>query len=104
MENQTDPIMEYGDKFRRVMATKDLKDNYTRWQNMIREEQRRIKDSSEARKYILKNLDAEDPIKLLSVACRCIYDLTGDLTFRKVIERLEEMEGEIYEKVGEAYG
>lgn len=59
---------------------------------MLREEARRIKDSSEARKFIIKNLGKKDPLELLEVACRCIYDLTGDTLFeRHTRELLDEL-------------
>ena len=89
MENQLDPIMEYGMRFRPQLTEEDLRKNYSRYQNMLREEARRIQDSSEARKAIMKGLHTEDPKKLLEIACRCIYDLTGDTTFRdKVVMEL----------------
>lgn len=80
---EEDPVMEYGKRFRREMSYSDLAENYERWKRLQQEEARRIKDSSEARKFIIKNLGKKDPLELLEVACRCIYDLTGDTYFGK---------------------
>lgn len=93
MENN-DPVMEYGDKFRRRISMSDLAENYERWKRMQQEEARRIKDSSEARKFIIKNLGKKDPLELLEVACRCIYDLTGDTYFDKYTR--ETIEGRLH--------
>lgn len=93
MENN-DPVMEYGDKFRRRISMSDLAENYERWKRMQQEEARRIKDSSEARKFIITNLGKKDPLELLEVACRCIYDLTGDTYFEKYTR--ETIEGRLH--------
>lgn len=82
----------WAERFKPELTEEDLRNDYSRYQNMLREEARRIKDSSEARKFIVKNLGKKDPLELLEVACRCIYDLTGDTVFRdKVLKELEEM-------------
>lgn len=79
----------WADRFRPVLTEQDLRRDYERYKNMLREESRRIQDSSEARKAIQKRLHTEDPKKLLEIACRCIYDLTGDTIFRdKVVMEL----------------
>lgn len=82
----------WAERFRPEITEESLRNDYARYQNMLREEARRIQDSSEARKAIVKGLHTEDPRKLLGIACRCIYDLTGDTVFRdKVLKELEEM-------------
>lgn len=73
----------WAERFRPELTEEDLRNDYSCYQNMLREEARRIKDSSEARKFIIKNLGKKDPLELLEVACRCIYDLTGDTYFEK---------------------
>lgn len=94
MENQEDPIMAYGARFRRTMTMTDLAENYENWKQMQRKEAKRIKDSSEARKFIIMNLDKKDPLELLGVACRCIYDLTGDTYFETFTR--ETIEGRLH--------
>lgn len=91
---EEDPIMEYGKKFRREMSYSDLAENYERCKRMLQEEARRIMDSSEARKFIIMNLGKKDPLELLEVACRCIYDLTGDTYFEKYTR--ETIEGRLH--------
>lgn len=91
---EDDQVMEYGDKFRRRISMSDLAENYERWKRMQQEEARRIKDSSEARKYIIEHLGKKDPLELLEVACRCIYDLTGDTYFEKYTR--ETIEGRLH--------
>lgn len=82
----------WAERFRPELTEEDLRNDYSRYQNMLREEARRIKDSSEARKFIIKNLGKKDPLELLEVACRCIYDLTGDTLFeRHTRELLDEL-------------
>lgn len=73
----------WAERFRPEITEQHLRKDYTRYQNMLREEARRIKDSSEARKFLIKNIGKKDPYELLAVACRCIYDLTGDTYFDK---------------------
>lgn len=82
----------WAERFRPELTEEDLRNDYSRYQNMLREEARRIKDSSEARKYIIKHLGKKDPLDLLEVTCRCIYDLTGDTLFeRHTRELLDEL-------------
>lgn len=80
---EEDQIMEYGKRFRRQMSYSDLAENYDRYKQVLRQYAKNIKDSSEARKYIIKHLGKKDPLDLLEVTCRCIYDLTGDTYFEK---------------------
>lgn len=84
----------WAERFRPELTEEDLRNDYSRYQNMLREEARRIKDSSEARKFIIKNLGKKDPLELLGVACRCIYDLTGDTYFEKYTR--ETIEGRLH--------
>ena len=89
---EEDQIMEYGKRFRRQMSYSDLAENYERYKQMLRQYAKNIKDSSEARKYIIKHLGKKDPLDLLEVTCRCIYDLTGDTLFeRHTRELLDEL-------------
>lgn len=82
MENN-DPVMEYGERFKRRPSLSELVATHEQRKRSLREEARRIKDSSEARKFLIKNIGKKDPYELLAVACRCIYDLTGDTYFEK---------------------
>ena len=82
MENN-DPVMEYGERFKRKASLSELVATHEQRKRSLREEARRIKDSSETRKFIIKNIGKKDPYELLAVACRCIYDLTGDTYFDK---------------------
>ena len=91
---EEDSIMEYGKRFRREMSYSDLAENYDRYKQMLREYAKNIKDSSEARKFIIMNLGKKDPLVLLEVACRCIYDLTGDTYFEKLTR--ETIEGRLH--------
>lgn len=90
---EEDPIMEYGKRFRREISYSDLAENYESYKLMLRQYAKNIKDSSEARKFIIKNLGKKDPLELLEVACRCIYDMTGDTYFerntREMIEKIK---------------
>lgn len=91
---EEDQIMEYGKRFRREMSYSDLAENYERYRLMLRQYAKNIKDSSEARQYIIKHLGKKDPYELLAVACRCIYDLTGDTYFDKYTR--ETIEGRLH--------
>ena len=82
MENN-DPVMEFGERFKRRASLSELVATHEQRKQSLREEARRIKDSSEARKFLIKNIGKKDPYELLAVACRCIYDLTGDTYFEK---------------------
>ena len=53
----------------------------------LKAEAKRIADSSVARAWLNKNVGKTDPIECLEMALRCIYDLTGDETIRKLVER-----------------
>lgn len=83
MEENNDPVMEYGERFKRRASLSELVATHEQRKQSLREEARRIKDSSEARKFLIKNIGKKDPYELLAVACRCIYDLTGDTYFDK---------------------
>lgn len=80
---KNDPVMEYGERFKRRASLSELVATHEQRKQSLREEAKRIKDSSEARKYLIKNIGKKDPYELLAVACRCIYDLTGDTYFDK---------------------
>ena len=63
---------------------------YALFRNICEDEQKRIKDSSECRKYVLKNIKSADCQTLIKAMANCIYDLTGDSVFRdQVCQELE---------------
>lgn len=100
MENRYIPGQQqqtWAERFRPELTEQHLRKDYTRYQNMLREEARRIKDSSEARKYLIKNIGKKDPYELLVVACRCIYDLTGDTYFDKHTSEMISIMREVIE-------
>ena len=69
---------------------------YNRWSRESIENFRRIEDSSECRKYLVKNAESAPMDELLIAAVNCIYDLTGDSQFRRqVIEEIERRKNEI---------
>lgn len=84
-----DPIMAYGARFRRNFTMTELVENYDGWKRVQHEEAKRIKASSEARKFIIKNIGKKDPYELLTVACRCIADLTSDRYFKDFAETIK---------------
>lgn len=57
---------------------------------MLSDYNENIERSTECRKYLIKNTSSEDPLDLLLIAVRCIYNLTGDKCFLKeVTEAIE---------------
>lgn len=83
--------LDWGERFRRETTIAELAKNYEDYKAVLRAQAEAIRSSSEARKYIQKNLKKEDPKKLLVLACRCLADLTGDRHFgEKVAEVMEE--------------
>lgn len=90
---EQDSVMEYGARFKREITAAELFRDYEAHTKLYREEAQRIMQSSEARKYIIKNLMTADPYDLLSKACECIYDMTGDTCFerhtREMIEKIK---------------
>lgn len=96
MENN-DPVMEYGERFKRRVSLSELVATHEQRKRSLREEARRIKDSSEARKFLIKNIGKKDPYELLAVACRCIYDLTGDTYFDKHTSEMISLLREVIE-------
>ncbi|MBR2390611.1 MAG: hypothetical protein IKA94_07435 [Mogibacterium sp.] len=96
MENN-DPVMEYGERFKRRVSLSELVATHEQRKRSLREEARRIKDSSEARKFLIKNIGKKDPYELLAVACRCIYDLTGDTYFEKHTSEMISLLREVIE-------
>ena len=73
---------------------------YTKTYALFREncenEKERIKDSSECRKYVLKNIKSADYQTLIKKMANCIYDLTGDSLFRDQVNK--ELERRQYEQ------
>ena len=96
MENN-DPVMEFGERFKRRASLSELVATHEQRKQSLREEARRIKDSSEARKFLIKNIGKKDPYELLAVACRCIYDLTGDTYFEKHTSEMISLLREVIE-------
>ena len=96
MENN-DPVMEYGERFKRRASLSELVSTHEQRKQSLREEAKRIKDSSEARKFLIKNIGKKDPYELLAVACRCIYDLTGDTYFEKHTSEMISVMREVIE-------
>lgn len=63
---------------------------YELWTSQLRENARRIEDSTDARVFLLQNAESAALEDLLIRAVECIYDLTGDSQFkRQVIEEIE---------------
>ena len=94
---KNDPVMEYGERFKRRASLSELVATHEQRKQSLREEAKRIKDSSEARKYLIKNIGKKDPYELLAVACRCIYDLTGDTYFDKHTSEMISVMREVIE-------
>lgn len=68
---------------------------YERWSEELRKNFQKIEDSSECRKYLVKNAKTAPMADLLTAAVNCIYDLTGDSQFRRqVIEDIERRQNE----------
>ena len=68
---------------------------YERWSEMLRKNFIRIENSSECRKYLVKNARTAPMADLLIAAVECIYDLTGDSQFRRqVIDEIERRRNE----------
>lgn len=64
--------------FTRTLTNEDCRRNYEKWSRDQRIIAEHIKKSSEARKFLIKNIAAADPWKLLIKACEAIYLMTGD--------------------------
>ena len=76
---------------KRPPTVKEYTENYKRWSEQLRENARRITESSECRKFLVKNAATAPLEDLLIEAVLCIYDLTGDEQVRKqVISTIEE--------------
>lgn len=74
----------------KIPTIKQYTDNYDRWTAQLRENARRIEDSSVCRVYLTKNAATAPWDELLKAAVTCIYDLTGDSQFRdQVIKQIE---------------
>lgn len=74
----------------KVPTIKQYTDNYERWTASLRENARRIEDSTYCRAYLTQNAATAPWDELLKAAVTCIYDLTGDSQFRdQVIKQIE---------------
>lgn len=60
---------------------------YEAHQRILRDEAKRIAASTDARSYLMKNLQTGDAEELLGVAVVCIADMTGDKTLIKALRR-----------------
>ena len=69
---------------------KQYTDNYVRWREMLRQNAKRIADSSVSRAWLNKNVGRTDPVECLEVALRCLYDLTGDETMLINAQKIQE--------------
>lgn len=58
---------------------------YERYTAMLKDYSDKIRESSECRKYLMKNTETADPFELLQKAVTCIYDLTDDVCFYKQV-------------------
>ena len=67
---------------------------YEQYQTYLRDEAKRIADSTEARAWLNKNIGTAPAAECLKVALRCIYDLTGDHAMLSDIKRLEVAYGD----------
>ena len=68
---------------------------YALFRDICEDEQERIKDSSECRKFVLKNINKADHCKIIKALVTCIYDLTGDSLFRdQIYQELERRQNE----------
>lgn len=61
---------------------------YENWRTMLKNEQDRIVNSSEARKKLMKGIGSEPTDELLKIAVSCIADLTGDEILRKKVNEI----------------
>ena len=68
-----------------MITAQKYTDTYNLWKAQLRENAEILTQSSECRKYLIKNTDTEDPLELLQVAVTCIYDMTGDQCFLKEV-------------------
>lgn len=74
----------------KIPTIKQYTSNYERWTAELRENARRIEDSSDCRVFLTKNAASAPWSELLKVAVVCIYDLTGDSQFRdQVLSEIE---------------
>ncbi len=80
----------WAERFRPVVTVEDLAKNFDHYKKALQDEAFRIQASSETRKLLVKNIKTGDPLELLEAACKCIYELTGDLAFENSIKRAIE--------------
>lgn len=81
LERGTMDSQDWGERFRIPMTVDDAVKNYKRYQEVIRASQKAIRDSSDIRAYLNKNIATDNPWHLLRLTCDCIADLTGDTAF-----------------------
>lgn len=69
-----------------MISVKEYTDSYNRWTKMLQNEARRIRDSAECRKRIMRNIESAPYGELLVDAAKCIADLTGDSVFYQTVK------------------
>ncbi|MBO6194399.1 MAG: hypothetical protein J6O00_09505 [Clostridiales bacterium] len=75
----------------RTLTNEDCRRNYAKWAREQRIIAEHIKESSEARKYLLKNITIDDPWTLLWKACEVIALMTEDAYFENFMrEQIRE--------------
>ena len=78
-----------------MISAKQYTDTYNQWKEQLRKANVAIENSTECRKYLIKNSAAASYKEMLVQAVKCIADLTGDECFRKeVIRNLERRNDE----------
>ena len=89
-ERNMERLNDYGQRFVPELTIPDLVKNYDRWTQMLEDESRRISQSSTERKLLIQNIKTADPWKLISIACSCIYNMTGDTYFDRFTKEVIE--------------
>lgn len=68
------------------MTIREYTQAYNRWTKMLQNEARRIRDSAECRKRIMRDIESAPYGELLVDAAKCIADLTGDSVFYHTVK------------------
>jgi len=78
-----------------MITAKQYTETYVKYRDSLRANAERISKSSETRKYLIQNADTAPLEDLLQEAVDCIYNLTGDVCFKKqVTEAIERRKHE----------
>lgn len=70
-----------------MITAQKYTETYNLWKAQLQDGADKIVRSSEARKYLTKNINSAEPLDLLQEAVNCIYDLTGDKCFLKEVTK-----------------